>query len=175
MKYLYIHGLNSTGENSSKELCNILNEEVIPLKWNSECSYRTNVDKLQEQIENYSNEDIVLIGSSLGGFYTRILSNVNNLPCVLINPVMDIKESFEVIKNIPFYANITSELIKSYDLAMVADIVLPRVVIVGLKDTIIDPKKTIEFWKNKCNLIISENEEHQIKNFEPFREVIKNL
>ena len=174
MKYFYIHGLNSTGEKTIKELSRVLETKVIGLDWKTELCYRTNVENMQEQIESYGEDDFVIIGSSMGGFYARILSNVLKVPCVLFNPVTDVRKAYENIKDIEFYSNLSKELVNSYDLAMISDITIPRLVVIGLNDTVINPNDTIETWKGRCNLI-TVDEGHQIENFEPFKEAIEHL
>lgn len=176
MKYFYIHGLNSTGAFTSSILSNVLNEKVIRLDWNANDSYGENFIFLKEQIDNKVwGEDFILIGSSLGGFYTNILADSYEVPCVLINPVVNVEKAFEKAKTLEFFKDVNFEKIyESYKDISIQEKLLPRVVIIGENDEILDPNIAINKWKNKCNLIITKDK-HQLDNYEPFVEDIKHL
>ena len=92
---VYIHGFNSgLKPNKLEKLSNVLNTDsdivyiVHGVQWDSELDYRTNFNSLVEQINQFDNE-VLLIGCSLGGFYARQIGNVIGCNVVLINPVVD--------------------------------------------------------------------------------------
>ncbi len=84
---IYVHGFGGSGEGSKakafREYFKSKNEGFIApsLSYVPELAINT----LEELIESY-NEDITLVGSSLGGFYTIFLSQKYNLKAVLLNP-----------------------------------------------------------------------------------------
>lgn len=92
---VYIHGFNSgLKPNKIKKLSKVLNADsdivyrVHGVQWDSELDYQTNFNNLVEQINQFDNE-VLLIGCSLGGFYARQIGNVIGCNVVLINPVVD--------------------------------------------------------------------------------------
>ena len=84
---IYVHGFASSGEGAKAKLfreCFKSRGEkfVAPsLSYIPELAVKT----LEELIESYD-EDVKLIGSSLGGFYALYLSQKYNLKAILINP-----------------------------------------------------------------------------------------
>lgn len=84
---LYIHGFGSSGEGGkSTEFRAYFKSKGISfiapsLSYIPELAIKT----LEELIESYK-EEVTLIGSSLGGFYSLYLANKYNLKAVLINP-----------------------------------------------------------------------------------------
>ena len=92
---VYIHGFNSGMKpNKIEKLSKFLNTDsdivynVHGVQWDSELDYQTNFNNLVEQINQFNNE-VLLIGCSLGGFYARQIGNVIGCNVVLINPVVD--------------------------------------------------------------------------------------
>jgi predicted esterase YcpF (UPF0227 family) len=62
------------------------------------------IKTLEELIESYENEEVKLMGSSLGGFYSIYLSNKYDLKAVLINPsVYPYKTLPKVLGNAPSF------------------------------------------------------------------------
>jgi predicted esterase YcpF (UPF0227 family) len=111
----YIHGFNS-GPKPSKaiEINEIVSANLITLSYDSsfECLYNINdliyqvKDALGEKenlspllasesnvnfdpLLNQKNEDIIFMGTSLGGFYAKRLAEYFRTYCVMINPVID--------------------------------------------------------------------------------------
>lgn len=84
---IYIHGFGGSGEGSKakafREYYKSKGEGFIApsLSYVPELAIKT----LEELIESY-NRDVILIGSSLGGFYTIYLSQKYSLKAVLLNP-----------------------------------------------------------------------------------------
>ena len=84
---IYIHGFGGSGEGSKakafREYFRGVDESFIApsLSYVPELAIKT----LEELIESYS-EDVKLIGSSLGGYYTIYLAQKYDLRALLINP-----------------------------------------------------------------------------------------
>ena len=169
MKYYYIHGLKSNGRFSSNKLREVLQSDVELLDWKDEIFYHYNMEILHKQLKD--KEDYILIGSSLGGFYAMQLANTFSVPCVLFNPVIYPKKSFEKVKD---KYNINEDIVNSYPDKPDKQILIPRLIVVGKNDEILDPNDAINYWNNKCNLLITEDK-HHIENFKPFKQVIEHL
>ena len=85
---IYIHGFGSSGQGGKavqfREYFSGIGEPFIApsLSYVPELAMST----LEELIASY--DDVTLVGSSLGGFYSIYLANKYNLKCVLINPAV---------------------------------------------------------------------------------------
>ena len=186
MKYVYIHGFNS-GKNSStgKVLKGFLGD-VICLEYDSSKFFNENLSSLKDQLlSQIDDEDFVLIGSSLGGFYVERLGvelrNYNHIGNVLINPCNNPKDqlkqflgktkSFETNKEWLF----TEEILDSYDYVDTRSYTVNRVVIIGMKDEVINPIDNINYWVLKASVFSDSNEAHQIQNIDKYRFTIKTI
>ncbi len=86
---IYIHGFGSSGKGGkSLQLRDYFKSQNIPFISPS-LSYvpELAIDTLEQLIESY--DEVVLIGSSLGGFYSIYLAEKYGLKAVLINPAVD--------------------------------------------------------------------------------------
>ena len=103
---IYIHGFGSSGEGIKAKLFREYFKEkgirfIAPsLSYIPELAIKT----LEELIESYDKEDVQLMGSSLGGFYSIYLANKYNLKAVLINPsIYPYKTLPKVLGNAPSF------------------------------------------------------------------------
>lgn len=96
MKIIYVHGFNSGGSRNEKAI--MLAErfggvsapdlppspdEAIAVLVGLICEHAT------AALSGEETEELILVGTSLGGFYAQYLSKVFSLKCVLINPSLD--------------------------------------------------------------------------------------
>ncbi len=170
MNYYYIHGFNATGKTTASELSKVLEEEVTLLSWDCTKPFNENLENMSNKIEVEWFETVVM-GSSMGGFYANALANKLKVACALFNPVMDAKATLMKLKDsVP--DNITEEVVNSY--VRGKDEILPRVIIVGMKDDVLNPAETISYWQGKCELITVE-EGHHITDFKPFKQNLIEL
>ena len=175
MKYFYIHGLMATGQSSAKELNRVLGSHVAVLPWDYTKCFEENFEKLSTILEQ-EKDDFILMGSSMGGFYANALANKFLVSCALFNPVNNPQELLKEVKNIDYYKNgiekLTEEVINSYKIQK--DVLLPRVIVIGKNDDIVNPDENIKHWSGRCYLKIVE-EGHKIKNFDVFKQDILDL
>ncbi len=86
---IYIHGFGSSGRGGkSLQLLEYFKSQNIP-SISPSLSYvpELAIDTLEQLIESY--DEVTLIGSSLGGFYSIYLAEKYGLKAVLINPAVD--------------------------------------------------------------------------------------
>ena len=107
---IYIHGFGSSGQAKKAQLLRTFFHEkgirfIAPsLPTIPDLAIAT----LSELIESYQEkEDVYLIGSSLGGYYSLYLSDKYNLKAVLINPAINAPETLKraVSHGINYYDN----------------------------------------------------------------------
>ena len=87
---IYIHGFGSSGKGVKAKLFKeYFKAQKLPYLSPS-LSYvpELAIDTLEQLVESY-NEEVTLIGSSLGGFYSIYLAEKYGLKAVLINPAVD--------------------------------------------------------------------------------------
>ena len=89
---IYIHGFGSHGLGSKANAFRIYFKEKKEVFIAPSLSYipELAIQTLEELIESY--DDVKLIGSSLGGFYTLYLAQKYGLKAVLINPSITLKK-----------------------------------------------------------------------------------
>jgi len=94
MKVIFYHGFESSRKSSKyvflEKYCTergykLICDEVDHL---SESVVSTHIDRLSEEINKWDDE-IVLVGHSLGGYYARYLSRRFGVKCLLINPCLN--------------------------------------------------------------------------------------
>lgn len=193
MKYFYIHGFNS-GKNSSsgKAFKKILRETdpLYCLEYDSSSLFKDNLKSLKSQILSlYDNDDFILIGTSLGGFYAERLGLElggaihDHIGNILINPCNNPKEQLKkfIGKNVSFETGeeweLTEEILNSYDYEDTRFNRIDRIIVIGTRDTVIDPKSNEDYWDGYGLVSLIFGGEHQIKDFSFLKydvEVISN-
>lgn len=119
---IYIHGFASSGFGSKpQKFKEYFEEEIITISLSTIPNLA--IDTLEQIIEFSLNkdEDVYLIGSSLGGFYALYLANKYDLKAVLINPAVNPWSTLHRYEGVEFVTNyydnsrfeFTSEHIKS--------------------------------------------------------------
>ena len=179
MEYFYIHGLHSTGKQTSKKLQKILNQKVNILTWDCKDTFANNRCNLYFDLVN--KKDVILIASSLGALYAIDLSKWLQVPCILINPVINAQKTynhvqdmffFKYLKFLAFLRDINVEnLMYTYPIKTLEKLNNPTLVIVGEKDNIVNPWYTLKNF-NCTKYLIAYNEKHQIKDFYPLKSQI---
>ena len=87
---IYIHGFASSGFGSKpQKFKEYFEDEIMTLSLPTIPNLA--IDTLEQIIEAFLNkeEDVFLVGSSLGGFYALYLANKYDLKAVLINPAVN--------------------------------------------------------------------------------------
>ncbi len=122
-------------------------------------------NELTIQIEKYLslNNEIILIGSSLGGYWTNYFSQKYKLPCFLINP------SLFPMQGLKKY-NIDDKYLQMYQNSKYT--LCSRTIFLGIKDTIVNNKQTEEIFKN-ISEVIWLNEDHRLTDYTPVINKIK--
>lgn len=92
---LYIHGFRSKGDGEKAKALQAYfpNEKVISPSLTTKPL--EDAETLKDIIFQYSQEKIIVIGTSLGGFYAHYLSRIFHLNCFLINPSFNPWESLK--------------------------------------------------------------------------------
>lgn len=144
MKILYIHGLNSFPHPERLEILTNKGHETFALHLDYE-----NEPNTFEILKTYALENEVdfIIGSSAGGYIGYWLGQELNIPQLLFNPAVAVRD----IKNDVGYEIKENPNLKSW-------------VVIGENDDTVLPKGTLKFYKNKDNvrIIVCQWLAHQI-------------
>lgn len=97
--YIYLHGFNSgfTSDNPKVEELSEIGS-VIGITYDTFASYQDIFVFLKKSVTDIvksSSDHFVLVGTSLGGFWSLVLSQELNIPAVIINPAINPKESLK--------------------------------------------------------------------------------
>lgn len=186
MKYVYVHGFNSGKSSSTGEALKELLPNVICLEYDSSKTFSENLSSLKTQLlSQIDDEDFVLIGSSLGGFYVERLGfelrNYNHIGNILINPCNNPKDQLKQFlgKTKSFETNrewiFNEEILDSYDYVDTRNYTINRVVIIGAKDEVINYVDNVNYWVLNASVFTDPDEAHQFKNLDKYIFTIKTI
>lgn len=174
--FAYIHGFNSDKNSRSYKDVKALLGTVYDFYYNYRQEAKFAYREIEEKLLDAYNENpnLILIGSSLGGFFTLHFAGKYALPCVVFNPVTFPHEQLAPFtgKNHNFYTNeewdFTKELLMSYkEFPLSTKMNYMPTIVLGTNDDVISPDITLSFWKNKANILITTNE-HSINNYKDY-------
>ena len=159
MKIIYIHGFNSAGYgekiNHLREAFGDENVITPTLPSNPEKAIKL----LEYLVEKMKDDDLYLVGTSLGGYYAMYLTHKYNVPSIIINPAIKVYESLkdEVGTQTNYKTNEVYEFKKEY-LDYLKSIEVPKAELKKVKDKIyvyldeddelLDSKETANFFKD---------------------------
>lgn len=156
---VYLHGFNGAYNPSSDKIVALSKlDKIYPLSYDSFDTY----DNILRDILNATKhlENLVFVGTSLGGFYAANAASVLGVPCVLINPV--IRGSFVqgnalFIKDIPMTNFVTGEvntvtqtMIDSYESLDIAKLSYEYkpLLLLDAADELLDSQHTYDYCKD---------------------------
>lgn len=123
MNILYIHGLNSSLIPEKRIIVERFGIVTAPF-----IDYEADPNRIEWLYHNHKNKDIdVIIGSSMGGFSGYHLSRLLQVPALLFNPALAERS---VLQYVPKTSSTNGSNIQ---------------IVLGGKDDIVDPKKTLSF------------------------------
>ena len=172
---IYIHGFGSSGHGGKATLFReYFEDEVIA----PSLSYVPNlaIDTLEQMIEMLidKDENVSLVGSSLGGYYSIYLANKYNLKAVLINPAIYPYKTLDKVGMATNYYDGTSfeitrnhiEALKSFE---VENIIRQDnfLTLLQTDDEVLDYTEAEEKL-SESELVIEEGGNHSFENIESF-------
>lgn len=179
---IYIHGFGGSGKGvKASEVKNYFKDRAI----SPSLSYVPDlaISTLEEIIESFlKHEEVHLIGSSLGGYYSAYLGNKYNLKTVLLNPSVF---PHETLKNFlgdgkNFYDSSSFgwneehiKTLKKYEVKTIKN--EGNFFLLAQKgDELLDYKKAEEKFK-KCSMILDEGGNHSFVDFDEKLPIIENF
>ena len=127
MIFIYLHGFNSAYDPSAEKI-QILSElgEVKGITYNTFGTYQEIFNEISSQVPNV--DDIVFVGTSLGGFWAAEMGRKFMTPSVIINPCYNPRNMLSKYVGVKFtnYQNgkvdtLVDEAVKTYPTSMTGE------------------------------------------------------
>jgi hypothetical protein len=184
MMIIYIHGFGSSGQASKAKLLRAYCQEkgIRFIAPSLPSIPDLAIGTLSELIESYlENEEVYLMGSSLGGYYSLYLSDKYDLKAVLINPAVNAPETLQraVGRGVNYYDNSHYEWNGAHlDMLVNYEIEEPNVenlfVLLQKGDEVLDYEEAVECLEG-AKMVVEEGGTHSFEGLERHIEGIKRF
>ncbi len=184
MTIIYLHGFNSDGNSTTikeirKEIPGLLSISYDYI--NADIAFEEIRLLIQDTLKK--DPDLIVAGTSLGGFWANYFAQKMNLKCVLVNPALHPSVSLKkAVPESPIPNYNTGELreftyentdsYKKYEVPVEAGI--NRTIVLGKNDEIIDYRKTEKMFRDKAMIILTE-EGHRIENYGRIIKILREV
>lgn len=175
LRLFYIHGFLS-GPNAAKAhaLSNYIQEHKLDIYLNAPDFPDTPREAFAQLCELFAKEKvehpgdkIVLVGSSMGGFFSTILSQRFNFKAVLLNPCIHPQLYFKALIGPQFnpltqrHFELTNDMLPFLKELDESIVVRPEMlkIFLGMKDEVLDYRKAMLLF-NACDITIVEEGDH---------------
>lgn len=180
---IYLHGFASTGEAAKgKLLKKSFNSVITP-------TLSEHPKEAIEQIKNILNDDkdsnYLIVGSSLGGFYADYFNSLYNVPCILINPLVDptniqrfLGENTNTKTNTKFtFTQEDINFLIEMKTEKSPDRKVPELILLAKDDDLLNYKEAIEEYNNAALQLIRTSEDggHRFTNSDLFIESVGTM
>jgi len=179
---IYLHGLNSSGKSQkAKALCKMFSDiEVLAPDIPHDPAKA--IPFLEAFIEPHHDGDLMLIGSSLGGYYAQYLAR--KFPCnvVLINPALNPVPLLlgQVGEQTNYYTGekymLTEEIVRAlaqYDVTHLARDSIPTLVLLDEGDELIDYHYAKERYQGVGQVVVFPGGSHRFDHLQKSEELIR--
>lgn len=149
---VYIHGYGSTGDSETAQgLRRLLSEkfDVAAPTYNGSNPIEAAMT-IEAAIPIAETRNIVLTGTSLGGFFANYFARKHDLPAILINPALVPSQALAEFRKAQPILDAYQRL-EDEERGFTA--MPPRQLIVGLKDDILDPQENCRALKDVAEVI----------------------
>ncbi len=171
---IYLHGFNSTGNSAKGQFLKDHLPDIPMLTPTYHHDPQTAIAFLEQLVRRnlQQNQPLMLIGSSLGGYYTQYLAHQFNLKAVLINPaLMPLATLHDYLgENTNFYTGETYTLTQAHLNALQALDVpdpctepVPTLLLLDKNDEVLDYRIAAERYRHCAEVVIFEGGDHQFQ------------
>lgn len=152
---VYLHGFNSAfdPENEKVKALSAIGT-VSGISYNSYGTYQEIYDYLVSKLSDSDQDDTVIVGTSLGGFWAAEMGSKLGIPSVIINPCYDPTDMLQ--KYIGPQVNHQTGIVQTFELSSVlsyknyktydCNFLYYPLVLLDMGDTVIDSSKTRELF-----------------------------
>lgn len=171
---LYLHGFNSTGNSAKGQYLTDRLPDIPVLTPTYHYDPATAIAYLERLVEEklQQNQHLMLIGSSLGGYYAQYLAHRFRLQTVLINPaLMPLTTLHDYLgENTNFYTGETYTLTQAHLEALLALDVpnpctqpVPTLLLLDKGDEVLDYRTAVTRYQDCAEIIIFDGGDHQFQ------------
>jgi len=176
MKYVYLHGFNSAYDPVSVKVQALRAiGEVEGVTYNTFNAYPRIFAELSEQIPR---DEVVLVGTSLGGFWAAEMAKHFGMPSVIINPAIEPRQALRKYVGQPVVNDVTGQsntlsmgAMESYEGGITRDTFLLPLVLLDMGDEVIDAYATRRALEG-CPMVCWDGGSHR---FEHMGEAINEI
>ena len=166
-KIIYLHGY---GSSPSSEKVKSLQEHFDVYAPNVPLLFDEAFESLITELKNLKSLDVVLVGTSLGGYWASLLSEMFKIPAIIINPSCSPNKTLAKYKNV---ALTDLELSKYKDLDLKSSV--PRIVLLAEDDEILDYRIAEQLFKPIAEVKLFESGGHRFNEVEIIAKYIIEL
>jgi len=165
---IYLHGFLSSAKsekglwlvNKNTETKLTLFDEIITISYPNK-SVAESVMVIEAEIKKQlkKNKKVVLLGSSLGGFYAQYFAQIYQLPYIMINPALNLLPVFKV--NLGLHTNPTTGEVVNINQSYISNLLkydvanpnktIAALLLIDLDDEVIDVDFAIQRYKHSDN------------------------
>jgi len=180
---IYLHGFRSSEESSKFNLLKKMfpKEKVISLEY-SPHNPKLAAAQIEKVItDHYLEYDIVVIGTSLGGFWARWAAKQFQVKSILINPSLHPDKTLSVGTFLCHHdanekVEVTEENLTSFvDYKVDPNSETHAVVLLSMDDEVIDAKSTKEELKGVHSVTCFDSGGHRFNQFEEIENIIRQV
>jgi len=172
---IYLHGFNSAGSGSKVNLLKTLGMDVIAPSYPS-----NDIDKAIKIVSNIiednkdKDKEIMLVGSSMGGFMAQYLSQKYNTMLVLINPATNITQTLKLyIGNNTNYLTGEKYILTEQDIAKFTQYDIKQyrnelgaLLLLDKNDNVIDHSIALNKYKGHADIKLFEGGSHRFEHMQ---------
>ena len=171
---IYLHGFNSTGNSTKGQFLKDHLPDIPVMTPTYQHDPETAIASLERLVEEnlQQNQPLMLIGSSLGGYYAQYLVHRYKLKVVLINPaLMPLVTLHDYLgENTNFYTGETYTLTQAHlDALQALDVPdpcaesVPTLLLLDKNDEVLDYRIAAERYQHCAEVVIFDGGDHQFQ------------
>lgn len=169
---VYFHGYGSNGSSRTSKLI----QEAYPNHTVVSKGYNTkNADDAAFTLDGFirglkpvfPDQDIIFVGTSLGGFFANYFSNIFKFPTILINPCLDPHIRLE-----KYNKNGSVVDCKSFEKYVSDDTHFEKVVVLGVQDEIIHYDTFLSKFVAYKSVFIKNEMKHRVSNIDEIKSAL---
>ena len=178
---VYLHGFSSA---ATSHKANLLKQALAPIKFfiadypshQPRAAIQSAIQYIGQTLEKHNQQQITLIGSSLGGYYAQYLGATLDVvqKVILINPALQpqhtlkpyVGQNINMVTGKPFvFSEQDFDDLTEYDIAL-ADVKTPTLVLLDAGDEIIDYRVAAKRYNDIGRVVIYPDGSHQFEHID---------
>ena len=189
MMFVYLHGFNSTGQSAKGQFLkqHLAPDKVLtPTYQPDPHTAITCLSKLVSDLAemNSDNKPLIIIGSSLGGYYAQYLAHRFRLATILINPALEPMKTLKPYLGWQtnyytgekyYFGNDALQQLDSYNIRFPCKQPVPTLVLLDEKDEVIDSNTAREIYADCADVVTFAGGNHRFEHLEESLPFIRNF